>query len=59
MKLSSVIILATTLAPGAAAAAEYHIYKNTSGSIVLSNLPAGDRPADRTPESLASVKSYT
>ena len=58
MKLSSLIVLATTLAPGAAAAAEYHIYKNTSGSIVLSNLPAGDRPAERAPESLARVTTF-
>lgn len=58
MKFSSMILLAITLAPGAAAAAEYHIYKNTSGSIVLSNLPAADRPANRAPESLERMTTF-
>jgi hypothetical protein len=58
MKPFSMIVLAVALAPAAATGAEYHIYKDASGSIVLSNLPTVARPADRSPESLAIVKTY-
>ncbi|MGH7795656.1 MAG: hypothetical protein ACREQ2_12295 [Candidatus Binatia bacterium] len=58
MKLSSMIVLAAALAPAAATAAEYHIYKDAGGSIVLSNLPAAGQPADHAPGSLALVKTY-
>ena len=58
MKLSSMIVLATVLAPSVGAASEYHIYKDTGGSIVLSNLPVAQRPADRAPGALALVNSY-
>jgi hypothetical protein len=58
MKLTSVILLAATFAPMPAAAAEYYIYKDTRGSIVLSNLPAAKAPAERAPESLTVVKTY-
>jgi hypothetical protein len=59
MKFSSVILLTAALVPVPAAAAEYHIYKSSSGSAVLSNLPAAERPADRAPGSLTVVKSYS
>lgn len=58
MKLSSMIVLAVALAPAAAAGAEYHIYRDSDGRIVLSNLHAAAGPADRSPESLAIVKTY-
>jgi uncharacterized protein DUF4124 len=58
MKLSPMIVLAAALAPAAATGAEYYIYKDAGGSIVLSNLPAAERPADRAPGSLAIVKTY-
>lgn len=58
MKRFSMIVLAAALAPAAAAGAEYHIYKDASGNMVLSNLPAVARPAERSPESLAIVKTY-
>jgi hypothetical protein len=58
MKLSSAIVLAAALAPVPAAGAEYHIYKNGGGAIVLSNLPAAQVRAEGTRESLTLVKSY-
>jgi len=58
MKPFSMIVLAAALAPAAATGAEYHIYKDASGSMVLSNLSAVARPADRSPESLAIVRTY-
>ena len=58
MKLTSVIVLAAAFAPIPAAGAEYHIYKDTAGSTVLSNLPAAQRPGERARESLELVKTY-
>jgi hypothetical protein len=34
------------------------MYKDAAGGVVLSNLPAGERPAERPPESLSVVKSH-
>ena len=58
MKLSLMIALAAALAPAQATGAEYYIYKDAAGSLVLSNLPAAEWPAGRAPESLAIVKTY-
>ena len=58
MKLSSILIGLAALAPASAGGAEYRRYKDASGNIVLSNLPAIDRPAERAPDSLTIVKSY-
>lgn len=59
MKLLLAIVLAAALAPAAAMGGEYYIYKDPGGgSMVLSNLPAADRPADRAPGSLAVARSY-
>jgi hypothetical protein len=58
MKLSSTIVLAAALAPIPAAGAEYHIYKNAAGAIVLSNVPAAQVRTDGARESLTLVKSY-
>lgn len=58
MKLSLMIALAAALAPAEATGATYYIYKDAGGSLVLSNLPAAERPAGRAPESLAIVKTY-
>jgi hypothetical protein len=58
MRLFAIIVLWAALVPGAASAGEYHIYKDSGGSVVLSNLATTQRPADRAPESLALVRSY-
>jgi hypothetical protein len=58
MRLLSAIVLGIALAPAAAGGAEYYIYKDAGGAVVLSNLPAVKRPADRAPQSLAMVGSY-
>jgi hypothetical protein len=51
-------VLGAALVPAAAIGAEYHIYKDSGGSLVLSNLPAAERPADRAPGSLAIARTY-
>jgi hypothetical protein len=59
MKLSLIVVLATAFVPVAATGAEYYIYKDVAGGIVLSNVPATERPADRSPESITLMRSYT
>jgi hypothetical protein len=58
MKVYSIILLATLSAPTVCFGAEYYIYKDAAGSLVLSNLPAAERPAKRAPESLALANVY-
>jgi len=56
MKLFSMIVLAAAVTPATATGAEYHIYKDTGGNIVLSNLAVAGRSAEHAPGSL--VKTY-
>jgi hypothetical protein len=58
MKLFSMIVLAAAVTPATATGAEYHIYKDTGGNIVLSNLAVAGRSAEHAPGSLALVKTY-
>ena len=58
MKIRFAIVLALLLAPTLVSAAEYYIYKDQSGTFVLSNLPASARPAQRAPESLVLANVY-
>lgn len=58
MKLFSMIVLAAAVTPTAATSAEYYIYKEPSGNIVLSNLAVAERSAEYADGSLALVQTY-
>lgn len=58
MKLFPMIVLAAAVTPTAATSAEYYIYKEPSGNIVLSNLAVAERSAEYAAGSLALVQTY-
>ncbi|HXV78268.1 MAG TPA: hypothetical protein VEG60_00165 [Candidatus Binatia bacterium] len=58
MKLFSMIVLAAVVTPAAATSAEYYIYKETGGNILLSNLAVAEPSAAHARGSLALVKTY-
>jgi len=58
MKLFPMIVLAVAMTPTAAMSAEYYVYKEPSGNIVLSNLAVAERSAEYAAGSLALVQTY-
>jgi hypothetical protein len=58
MKLFSMIVLVAVVTPAVPTSAEYYIYKEAGGNIVLSNLAVAERSAEHAPGSLTLVKTY-